>query len=117
MSAEERVSFGDTVRIRGTPDTEELDLAGLEGHVYGFTTPSVTGVEVIGSPAEDYAVNVFFDDLEESFWFAEDLVEFIDYDPGAEIRIEGVSKSWVREADGSWSERDDPSKRWWEFWK
>ena len=39
--------FGDNVRIRSTPLTEELGFAGLSGSIYGETTPSVTSIEVI----------------------------------------------------------------------
>jgi hypothetical protein len=52
--------FGDHVRIRATEETERLRLAGREGVVFGWTTPSVTGVEVIGTPAEDYAIPPYF---------------------------------------------------------
>jgi hypothetical protein len=60
--------FGDHVRIRATAETECRGLAGREGTVFGFTTPSLTRVEVIGLPAEDFALNVHFDELNEAFW-------------------------------------------------
>ena len=56
------ISFGDNVRIATTPLTVSLGLAGLTGAVYGETTPSVTGVEVIGEIANDYAINVNLDE-------------------------------------------------------
>src|SRR5207302_339048 len=37
-------SFGDSVRIRSSIETESNGVAGLVGHVYGQTTPSVRGV-------------------------------------------------------------------------
>lgn len=113
------VDFGDAVRIRAAPETDAAGLAGLSGQVYGLTTPSVTGVEVIGKLKEDYAINVYFDGRAESYWFSADLVELIDHAPGTEIRIDGVSKSWVREPDGSWTEKaqPEPARRWWQFWK
>ncbi len=122
-------SFGDNVRIRSTPETERLSLAGRQGTVSGFTTPSVTGVEVIGSPPEDYALAVMFEDAPvQDAWFAADLVEFIDHAPGTEIRVGNIKA--VRNADGTWNEttidgapierRSQPPKktrkRWWEFW-
>ena len=63
-------SFGDNVRIRSSVETESNGFAGLVGQVYGQTTPSVSGVEVIGELESDYAINVFFEDRHESFWFA-----------------------------------------------
>ena len=72
-------TFGDKVRIRSSVETESRGVAGLSGQVYGQTTPSVTGVDVIGELASDYAINVYFEDRQESFWFAPSLVEFIDH--------------------------------------
>src|SRR5260370_42708500 len=92
MENQTSISFGDNVRIRTTDLTSELKLAGLVGHVYGQTTPCATNVEVIGEIKTDYAVNVYFDDLRESFWFAEDLLEFVDHGPGLEMTLEGVPK-------------------------
>jgi hypothetical protein len=50
--------FGDRVRIKESPETKAIDVAGLEGDVYGCTTPSVTNVVVIGGAPKDYALNV-----------------------------------------------------------
>ena len=97
--------FADRVRIRDSEETRQRGLAGREGQVYGWTTPSVTRVAVIGSPADDYAVNVHFDELDESFWFASDLVEFIDHGAGTVITVEGRDREWVRLANGEWQER------------
>ncbi|MEK6337301.1 MAG: hypothetical protein AABM67_20455 [Acidobacteriota bacterium] len=66
----EPLSFGDNVRIRTSAGTEAKGVAGLVGQVYGQTTPSVTEVEVIGEVTSDCAINVFFKDRDESFWFA-----------------------------------------------
>lgn len=115
------ILFGDHVRVLATSVTEELGLAGGLGQVYGWTTPSQTYVEVIGETSEDYAVNVFFDDRDEAHWFAPELLEFIDHAPGTEIRLEGVSKKWVRTAAGAWVESDaedvqGASKPWWKIW-
>ncbi len=122
-------SFGDNVRIRSTPETERLNLAGRQGTVSGFTTPSVTGVEAIGSPLEDYALAVMFEDAPvQVAWFASDLVEFVDHAPGTEIRVGNINA--VRNADGTWNEttidgarielrsqpREETRKRWWQFW-
>jgi hypothetical protein len=121
MNTESTISFGDNVRVRGTPLTHELGLAGLAGQVYGETTPSITGVDVIGETRDDYAINVFFEEQKESFWFVSELLEFIDHAPGTEIRLDGVPKKWVRTESGGWAESDadaspDRGKPWWKFW-
>lgn len=98
------VSFGDNVRIRVTKETEAAGVAGLTGQVYGETTPSATGVKVIGALSSDFAINVHFEERGESFWFASELVELLDHAPGSEIRLKGVDKKWIRTEDGSWKE-------------
>jgi hypothetical protein len=98
------ISFGDTVRVRHTEATRAAGVAGLTGPVYGETTPSVTGVDVIGEVTGDYAINVYFKDREESLWFAPDLLEFVDHGVGAEITINGVNKKWTRTESGEWEE-------------
>jgi hypothetical protein len=97
--------FADRVRIMASEETERRNLAGLEGVVYGWTTPSSTGVDVIGDRGEDYAVNVHFEERHESFWFAEHLVELIDHNPGIVVTLDGVDREWVRGPDGEWEER------------
>lgn len=112
-------SFGDTVRIRSSPETESKGVAGLTGQVYGQSTPSVTGVKVIGELTSDYAINVFFEGRNESFWFAPALVEFVDHAPGTEIRLDGTAKKWIRTETGEWQEESIGTKRakpWWRFW-
>lgn len=97
--------LADRVRIRRSEETQRLGLADKEGQVFGWTTPSVTGVAVIGPAAEDHAVNVHFEELGESFWFAESLVETIDRGAGTVISLDGQDREWVRLADGEWQER------------
>jgi hypothetical protein len=97
--------FADRVRVKASKETEALGLAGREGQAYGWTTPSVKGVSVIGSPSDDYAVNVHFEELDDSFWFSEDLVERVDRGEGTVNGIEGRDTEWVRRADGEWEER------------
>ena len=85
-SAEEDwgMGFGDKVRVRLTPVTEEKGLAGLVGMVCGQTTPSITrGLigEIVGEPKQDYAINVLFEDLGTSIWFAPELLELIESAP------------------------------------
>jgi hypothetical protein len=97
--------FADRVRIKASEDTERLGLAGREGQVYGWTTPSATDVSVIGIPSKDSAINVHFDDLNENFWFSEDLVEIVDHGAGTVISLDGQQSEWVRLANGEWEER------------
>ena len=111
-------TFGDNVRIRATKETQAAGVAGLQGQVSGETMPSVTGVEVIGTTTDDYAVGVRFEDRNESLWFVPELVEFLDHAPGTEIRLEGVGKRWIRTEDGGWQEENGAVKKapWWKFW-
>ncbi len=103
----QRISFGDTVRVLSTPLTESLGLAGLEGTVYGQTVPSSSGATpIIGDEKNDYAINVFFEELKVSHWFVEDLLEFVDLNAGIEIRFNGVSTRLVKTDKGDWVERD-----------
>ncbi|TCK64676.1 hypothetical protein DFQ05_2659 [Winogradskyella wandonensis] len=111
-------AFGNKVRIKSTPETENKGLAGKEGEVFGQTTPSMMDVEVIGSLTEDIAINVHFEDLNESFWFAEDLIENLDNGQGTEITIDGVGKKWTKGENGEWIEENvKQDSKWWQFWK
>jgi hypothetical protein len=115
MSDSPTITFGDNVRVRPSPETEARGVAGLLGQVYGETTPSVTGVAVIGEVTRDHALNVHFEGRTETLWFAPELLEFVDHAAGAEIRLDGVPKKWVRTAAGAWTEIPD-RKPWWRFW-
>jgi hypothetical protein len=99
-----QVSFGDNVRIAESPETAQAGISGRLGCVYGVTTPSVTNVEVIGELRADCAINVHVEELNESFWLASELVEFVDHSPGSEVWIQGAPAKSVRQADGSWRE-------------
>ena len=70
----------------------------------GETTPSVTGVTVIGKPKRDYAVFVSIDKTSQDCWIDPDLLEFVDRNPGITMTLDGVPKKWTRNADGEWSE-------------
>jgi hypothetical protein len=89
-----------------TQQTTEHGVAGKTGTAYGETTPSVTSVQVIGEIKNDYAINVHFDDLKTSFWFAPELLEFVDDGAGAEITLDGVNKKRTRNASGGWDEEN-----------
>jgi hypothetical protein len=105
------VPFGnwfDKVRVRATPLTEAIGLAGRTGQVYGETVPSTSGVgrdEIIGELIEDYAVNVHFDEPKKDVWFTRDLLEFVDHAPGTQITIGGTTR--IRTATGEWIETNE----------
>ncbi len=113
---EQPIGFGDNVKVRSTPSTESTGLAGLTGQVYGETTPSVTNVDLIGEPSEDFAINVHFEERDEAFWFTADQLEFIDHGAGTEISVGNVT-AVIRE-DGSWDESvsNSEKKPWWKIW-
>lgn len=110
------IGFGDNVRVRITPVTEERGIAGVRGNVQGETTPSVTSVEVIGEVIDDCALYVQPDDEgSDGFWIVPSLLEFVDHAPGTEM-IAGNVRA-VRQEDGSWQETRIPTKKpWWKFW-
>ena len=97
-----QITFGDKVRIRSTIATKALGLAGQMGIVHGHTTPSVTGVEVIGEGQEDYAIGVMIEGRSEALWFVKDLLEFVDHQPGTTINI--GERRLTRNAQGEWLE-------------
>jgi hypothetical protein len=71
-----KYKFCSAVRIKNTFETRSLGLADKTGIVFGFTVPSSSLVEnVIGPKHLDYAVNVYFDDIEKGYWFTENLLE------------------------------------------
>jgi len=115
MQRTSKISFGDNVRLRSTAETEALGLAGRVGQVYGETTPSITGVSVVGQLSGDYALNVHFEGRTDTLWFAPELLEFVDHAPGTEIRLAGVPRTWKRSATGAWVESRG-RKPWWRFW-
>lgn len=115
------ISFGDTVRVITTSVTKDAGYADLVGTVHGETTPSVTGVEVIGDVDVDCAINVYFEERNTAVWFDPRLLQFVDHGAGQEITLEGVEKKWVRGEDGEWIEhptgkRSGSDRPWWKFW-
>lgn len=97
--------FGDSVRILSTPETERAGVAGLVGRVLGETKPSASGVTVIGGDAaDDFALEVRFDERKESCWLPLELVRFEGRETGGE---EGA-----RKGTGKWEEKDLPRSLW-----
>lgn len=100
------MAFGDNVRVRTVDVTTRAGLAGLVGQFRGETTPSVTGVSVIGGSHDDYAINVFFEGRAGDFWFSSDLLELVDHAPGTVLR--SGDATWTRNASGEWVEEGAP---------
>ena len=96
------ITFGDKVRVRVTHRTESLGIAGQTGIVHGSTTPSITGVEVIGDSTDDYAIAVMIDGQSTALWFAATLLEFLDHQPGTTVEVGGLRLN--RDEQGHWHE-------------
>jgi hypothetical protein len=117
MQSKKGISFGDHVRVKPSIETEKAGLSNKTGLVYGETTPSITGVEVIGQLSQDYAINVHFEDIDKGFWFSEELIKFVDHAPGTTASI-GRGPTFVRNETGEWIEQKPTEKRhWWPFRK
>ncbi len=117
MSESPKIAFGDRVFVRANPETVAAGVAKLEGSVFGFTTPSVTNVPVIGSKSGDYALNVSFEEKKGEYWFAEDQLEFVSHSAGAKITV--GNKGFIRSESGEWiGDLSSPvaHKSWWRFW-
>lgn len=98
------ISYGDNVRIRRSPETDRLGITEAIGNVYGETTPSDAKVEVIGQLRSDYALHVYFDSLKKSYWFAPEMLEFVNHAPGTEVHVHGSAFKSVRQRDGTWKD-------------
>ena len=98
------ISYGDNVRIQRTAETERLGIAEMIGNVYGETNPSESKVTVIGDLTSDYALHVYFEKLDTGFWFAPQLLEFVDHAPATEVFVHGSPFKSVHQRDGSWKQ-------------
>jgi hypothetical protein len=95
---EDAPNIGDAVRVVRTPLTSDLGWADREGTFYGFTTPSATGIAVIGLSG-DIGFNVGFGEGS-SEWFDPVLVERIGFDPAGTMST--GDRRFARNADGNW---------------
>jgi hypothetical protein len=109
--------------VKRDPETNAAGVAGLTGRVVGRTTPSTSGMPVIGTAADDVALAVKFDEPRDSLWFSPELLEALDDDraaatcartPGRKRRRGSVPKlprtggapNWFREVlDSIWPPR------------
>lgn len=117
MFKEGAIGFGDNVRIVDTDATQRSGHANLVGVCFGMTTPTVTGVEVVGDAVEDVALNVHFDDDDvPDAWFAPQLVTLVDHAVGSQASI--GDHSFIKGPDGEWvpveseGERRSRFRRW-----
>jgi hypothetical protein len=94
--------FGDRVRILPTPATVRLGLSNKIGLVHGVTTPSITGVEVIGPCVGDRAFNVRVEGDDRAIWLPLNALEFVDHAEGITVRI--GRKNLIRSRSGKWRE-------------
>ena len=62
--------------------------------------------EIFGNLKEDFAINLQFEDLNESFWFTEELIEHLHNGEGTEITLDGIDKKWTKGENGEWIEQD-----------
>lgn len=108
------VGFGDTVRILETPCAIDAGIAGLEGEVYGFTTPSATGISAVGPLADDFAINVYVESLRQDFWLDPSSVALVSRPDVMEFGVAGKTIRVTRTADG-YREEIIGKRRWWKF--
>lgn len=104
--------IGHRVRVIKVPQTESSGIAGRIGSLAGFTTPSQTGVEIIGEADHDTAFNVRFQNPDGNAWLPPEYLEFINRTSALEIDIYG--KRWSWRADGALNQRPEsvlPSQR------
>ena len=99
-------AFGDSVRIAATALTESLGFAGRTGTCFGVTTPSITGVEVVGGSTADLAFNIHFDEDDvEDGWFSPGLVEYVGHGGAGTASI--GNHHFVITEDGQWIPVED----------
>ena len=109
------IAFGDHVRIVDDDTSRQSGHAGCAGVCYGATTPSATGVDVIGDSRDDVALNVYFEESGTDAWFAPDLVALVDHAEGSTATVGDAT--FIKGADGSWARVSNPdeaasAKRW-----
>lgn len=100
MTNPKPIRLGDAVKICSTAETRSLGLAGKMGRVYGHTTHFVTCIKYIGETQQDLAFNVFFEELNQAFWFAAELLEPAGHVSEGESQV--ASKEWSRIESGEW---------------
>lgn len=81
--------------------------------MFGVTTVSVTGVDVIGEVEADCALNVDFNGQLPAAWFQPSLVELVG-PPEGTVSIGGKDFTWAEDA----ADFVEVTRRpWWKFWR
>ncbi|MES2763474.1 MAG: hypothetical protein V4677_14770 [Bacteroidota bacterium] len=100
----------------------KINVAGKTGEIRGHTVPSISDVKVIGSTKDDFALNIYFNDIDADYWFDAELIEMIDNGVGYEIVL--GDKKFIKNEFGEWLPVNTQTgqvtksiKKWWEFWK
>ena len=96
------IEFGDYVKFVDNEKTRAAGVALKEGVCVGFTTPSVSNIEIIGDIEIDYAICVELKDNSEIIWATQNLLEFIGYGEGQVMEIGNIRVT--RRSDGNWKE-------------
>lgn len=109
------VSFGDTVRILDSAHTAKAGIAGLQAEVFGFTTPSATGISAVGPLAGDFAINVHVESLKQDFWLDPSAVELVSRPEVMEFSMGGKTVRITRTTDGRHEEIVKARPKW-KFW-
>ena len=74
MSREAALKIGDHVRVRGTPATLALELAGQVGQVQSIVSAGELAVEPIGVRSDAAACEVYLESRGASFWIMAPLL-------------------------------------------
>jgi len=98
-----------------TPDTLQAKISGLEGAVYGFTTPSASGVTAVGPLSEDFALNVHIDSLKPGFWLDPSSIELVKRPEIMEFSVAGKTVR-VTQKGGAYKEEVISARPWWKLW-
>ena len=107
--------FGDIVCIKQTPDTLKAEIAGLNGTVYGFTTPSASGVTAVGPLSDDFALNVHVDSLRKAFWLDPSTIDLVERPETMEFSVAGKTIR-VTQKGSEYREEVISPRPWWKFW-
>ncbi|HET9028560.1 MAG TPA: hypothetical protein VFN49_00150, partial [Candidatus Aquilonibacter sp.] len=96
--ANSAIGFGDVVRIKEAPETIAIGLANAQGTCFGQSVPSSSGVDMIGTSENDFALNVSVEGKGE-YWLADQLVEKVRHEPAT---IEVGGRKFITDHDGKW---------------
>ncbi len=99
-------------RVRSSPETEARGLAGRIGFFVGETRPSSSGMPVVGVATDDYALALYFEELEDEFWFPPDLIDLVNADGSPFVRQNADDSSSPRRkyVDVSLAPRSPPDE-------